>query len=354
MEMTIYLIKKKKNRIYKSEDIVPVILENEGLTELSFTHGSSGEPLLNNADSSIPCPWKISVSDTKNYWACAISDSGDIGIDIEEENRTVKESVVKKLHVLEQQYLSGLETGSGEWTREFFAIWTRKEAYSKFCAAGLAIGFKRFSVIDRVLEYGKTISCQGRPEASVTELALPFGLYGALCTEHDAPGETDVRILKYDGQPPLPPLTAGAEMLSVKSVSTAELSAKLQKKGYTKEESDAAASELASRGYIDDSAYASRQAVLAARSGKSQNLIKRELAGKGLSQSDIEQALENLSEESDESEFDRAFALAQKTLPLPEDDGEKPDDKQLAKVARRLSSKGYAPGIIYSILEKYR
>ena len=354
--MTVYLVKKKKNRIYRSEELVPLILENEGLSGIIFKHGPSGQPLLVNQNcEKLPCPWHISVSDTKNWWAAVVTDSGDAGIDIEEVSRNVKETVVKKLHRLEQQYLDGLEAGSSEWTEEFFRIWTRKEAYSKFCSAGLSIGFGKFSVIDRTLDYERTVSCQGRPEGLMTPLQLPCGLAGSLCTDPSA-GTPDiyVQLLANDGKPPVPALSAAMDMLSVRSVSASELSAKLQKKGYTKEESDEAAGEMAARGYVDDSAYAARQAMLSARSGKSERLIQRELSRKGLSKADIDSAIENLREESGESEQERALAQALKILPLPEEGEERPDEKKLAKLGRRLSALGYGPGIIYSILDKYR
>ena len=354
--MTVYLITKKKNRIYRSEDLIPLVLENEGLGGLHLVHGPSGEPMLvYDAEEKAPCPYRISISDTKSRWAAVISDCGDVGIDIEEVSRNVRETVVKKLHSLERQYLEGLEPGSSEWTEEFFSIWTRKEAYSKFCSAGLSIGFGRFSVIDRNLDYERTVSCQGRPEGLLTALQLPCGLAGSLCTDPSA-GDPDILVhqLESDGKPPVPALSAAMDMLSVRSVSTSELSSKLQKKGYTKEESEAAAKEMAERGYVDDSAYAARQAALSAKSGKSERLIQRELLQKGLSKTDIDSALENLREESGESEQERALAQALKILPLPEEGEEKPDEKKLARLGRRLSALGYGPGIIYSILDKYR
>ena len=354
--MTVFLIKKKKNRIYRSEDLVPVILDSEGLQGLELTHAPSGQPLLVSADAvSTPCPYRVSVSDTKNWWAAVITDSGDVGLDIEEISRSVSEKITKKLHVLEKQYLDGLETGSGEWTDEFFSIWTRKEAYSKFCGAGLSIGFSKFSVLNSALEYQSTVSCQSRPEALVRSLQLPSGLAGSLCTDPSA-GITDiyVQVLKNDGKAPVSALSAAMDILSVRNISKAELSARLQKKGYTPDESFEAAKEMAERGYIDDSAYAARQAELSARSGKSERLIKRELSQKGLCTEDIDSALENLREESGESEYERALQQALKLLPLPEDGAEKPEEKKLAKLARRLSSLGYPPGIIYSILDKYR
>lgn len=353
--MTVYLIKKKKNRIYKSEDLIPTILENEGLQGFEPVHGPSGEPLLSSTDGAASVPYRISVSDTKNWWAAAVTDSGDVGLDIEEASRNVKDAVVKKLHNLEQQYLDGLESGSSEWTEEFLNIWTRKEAYSKYCGAGLAIGFKKFSVLNRVLEFEDTVSCQGRPEGLMTSLSLPFDLKGSLCTA-PAAGAPDICIqeIKNDGKPPVPALSAAMDMLSVRSVSTAELAAKLQKKGYTPGEARSAAEEMAARGYIDDSAYAARQAMLSARSGKSERLIKHELSQKGLSGSDIDSALENLREESGESEYDRALAQALRILPIPEEGEEKADGKKLARLGRRLSSLGYSPGIIYSILDKYK
>ena len=95
-----------------------------GFPDASLTHDGDGAPRLS-------CGMGISVSDTKNYWCCALTE-GAVGLDIEE-NRNVKAVMVKRLHPLEQQYLSGLEPEGREWTEEFLTIWTRKESYMKFC-----------------------------------------------------------------------------------------------------------------------------------------------------------------------------------------------------------------------------
>jgi len=354
--MTIYFIKKRKGRKYTSEAIVPLLLEQEGIIGLHFCHGISGEPELipeSGTISTNPGPYRISISDTKSYWCAVIGQANSMGIDMEEKGRKVAPQLLRRLHPLEQQYLSGLTPGSREWEEEFLTIWTRKEAYSKFCGAGLSMGFGKFSVVDGDLNYGTSISCHLRPDAFVQNIELNSALTCSLCTENT---ERPVVIpFDYHGQPLVSPQTAAADILSVRNLSSAELKKKLMSKGFTPEEAQNTAEEMAAKGYTDDEAYATRQAALQARKGRSRQLIQRNLASKGLGQDDISAALDQL-EEDGESELERASAVAEKLFPIPDrNKGEAPlEEKQLAKIGRKLASLGYGPSIIYKVLDRYR
>ena len=422
-DIRIYLIKKKKGRLYKSDAIVPLILEKEGIQGLRFSHGTSGIPELictagisadNAAQSSearscgsapLPGLYQISISDTKNFWCAALSGNGAVGIDIEERNRSLTPRLVKRFHSLEQKYLSGLEPASSEWEEEVLTIWTRKEAYSKFCGSGLSIGLAHFSVVDEDLFFTETIRCGQRPQACVRSVALNSTLFCALCTEAYMPRcspSISIAAFDYDGQPPMSPLAAASEILAARNISSAELKKKLEYKGYTRQEADAAAEEMRARGYLDDEGYALRQMTLEAKKGRSEQLIRRNLTAKGLKAEDVDSALQQLSE-AGESEFDRAMAAAQKVFPLPSadccltderncfrkgrcdpdekhcpqdpgyldekhcpqdpgyldekpspEDPRYPDEKQLAKIGRKLASLGYRSGIIYKVLDQYR
>ena len=97
-------------------------------------------------------PLFVSVSDTKSRWAMLAADR-PCGLDVEENSRNLTVATAKKLHPLEQQYLSGLEPLGSEWRSEFLNIWVRKEAYMKFCGEGLRMGLSKFSVLDEQLNY---------------------------------------------------------------------------------------------------------------------------------------------------------------------------------------------------------
>ena len=102
--------------------------------------------------------------------------------------------------------------------------------------------------------------------------------------------------------------------------------------------------------YLDDEAYAARYAADAARKGKGKLRIARELAQKGTDAEAVKAALEAVAGDEDQlSERDRAMAEAQMMLR-----GEKPDEKTLARIGRRLSSYGYEPSVIWDVLGKLR
>ncbi len=350
--MIIHLLQKKKGRLYRSEDIVRFIFSQDGDSSVSLSYDASGAPLLLSEDGAPSCG--ISISDTVRFWAAAVAPESNLGLDIEESSRRIKPSTVRKLHPLEKTYLTALEEGGAEWINEFLCIWTRKEAYSKFCGAGLAIGFGSFSVLDADLAYRETISCKGRSPAAAVQLSLPFGLIGALCTEPGAGlGEPEIRLIKYEGSLAVAAREAAADMLFSRNMSSQELVEKLVKKGYKRDEASNVASEMKTKGYIDDADYALRLARRLADSGNSRSRIKHLIKEKGLSDQDMEAALENLEDEGLLSDKERAAEIARTMLPFSGEE-RTADKKALAKLARKLSSLGYSANTIYSILDKYR
>ena len=350
--MIIHLLQKKKGRLYRSEDIVRFIFSQDGDNSVSLSYDASGAPSLISKDGASSCG--ISISDTARFWAAAVAPESNLGLDIEESSRRIKASSVRRLHPLEIEYLAALEEGGAEWTNEFLCIWTRKEAYSKFCGAGLAIGVGSFSVLDADLAYRETISCKGRPPAAAVQLSLPFGLIGTLCTEPGAGlGEPEIRLIKYEGSLALTAREAAADMLFSRNMSSQELIEKLVKKGYDRAEASQVASEMKAKGYIDDTYCAVRLARRLADSGSSRSRIRRLLKEKGFSGPDTDTALENLEDEGFLSDKERAAEIAAAMLPVTGEE-EAADKKALAKLARKLSSLGYSANTIYSILDKYR
>ncbi len=291
--MTIYLVKKEKGRIYKSEDIV------RELFGLELSHNKDGVPLLGG-----DAPLYISISDTRNYWACAL-EPFPVGIDMEEKDRVVKPAVVKRLHKDEQAYLGALSEGGREWTEEFLSIWTRKEAYAKYAGKGLALGFAKFSVLEGSVDgegagavvFGANGSV---PVRSFEYKKLVFGIAGA--------DSAEVVVKDYAAPMEKPALDYAAGLLDSRAYSESALLEKLTDRGYSLEESEEAIAKLKSYGYVDDEAYAKALARRGSESGKGSRRIAAELQSKGVAK---ELAREAAAEYKD-GEYPKALELAQK------------------------------------------
>lgn len=345
------LIKKEKGRVYKSEEIV------RELFGLELLHDEEGAPLLDNGRF-------ISISDTKEHWACAMSDT-PIGIDIEELSRRVRPSIVRKFHKDEQEYLAVLSEGGREWTEELFSIWTRKEAWSKYTRKGLSIGFSKFSVLEN--------SVEGVPLGSFAAKGIMFGFAGdtqALMIEKDYDAPMEQSALDY-----------AAGLLDVRAYSESELAKKMQTRGYGGPEIAQALEKLRDYGFVNDRTYAETYAGRAAEGGKSSRRIEAELRQKGLEKDLAKEA----ASDHKEDEYARALGIAKSiagnsfgdgasdTLPnrtgLAASFDEAADDndrssfearkqsyaqrqKLAGKISRKLSALGYDAGIIYSVLEE--
>ena len=334
--MKVYVVKKQKGRIYQSEDVFSYVAEAAGLTDCMLTHLPSGAPHIEGG----PC---ISVSDTKNVWCCVLSEAA-VGIDIEEP-RSVRPSVVRRLHALEAGYLSWLESGSREWTEELLAIWTRKESYLKFCGEGLRMGLSGFSVIGEDLSYLPVVSCKDHPHAYMQPLSLPYGLTGALCSAGEC-GDIEIVQLHCPGQMALSVYEKATQLLAQQNLPSAQLRKKLIACGYGEDEAETVVSEFERRGYLDDTDYAERYVRRAAASGKGVKRIRQELRQKGIDAEASERVLAALSEEEPESERERAFR-AVSGMPCG-------SEKEKARIARRLASLGYEASVIYDVIDQFK
>ena len=340
--LTIYLVKKEKGRVYKSADIVRAFFSRE------LMHDDDGAPHFEDGQ-----PGYISITDTKNYWACCVSES-PVGIDMEEQGRVVKPAIAKRFHKAEQEYLAVLSEGSREWTEEFFAIWTKKEAWSKLKGKGYAIGFSKFSVLEDTVD--------GIPVASFTYKQLIFGIAGD--------SQAQIVPRQYDAPMEKSALDYAAGLLDARAYSEGALAKKLTERGYTEEETAEALEKLKDYGYVNDEAYADELARRAAESGKGRQRIKKELQEKGV---DKELAARAVSEYS-ESEYDRAKQAALKMLgrdlgsetdcpgsaqriceedltPEQKNELRAKRRKLVGKVTRKLSSLGYDASVIWSVVE---
>ena len=133
-----------------------------------------------------------------------------------------------------------------------------------------------------------------------------------------------------------------------------EMGKHLLAKGFERDDIDAEISELESLGYLNDIEYVIAYLNYGFSKGKGIKLIKYELYDKGVSSNDVEDGIAQFEEvfgydlESEEKE--RAEKEALKVV----DDDEIIDEKKAMKIARRLSSKGYETGLIWSVIDKLR
>jgi 4'-phosphopantetheinyl transferase len=103
----------------------------------SFTEGEFGKP-------SIDAPIEFNISHSEEYVVCAISDEGEIGIDIE------------KIHDIDPDEFDNVFTKeeienikkSNDKNYEFFKLWTIKEAAMKACGKGFSQDPKGILILD--------------------------------------------------------------------------------------------------------------------------------------------------------------------------------------------------------------
>ncbi|MBR0521575.1 MAG: RecX family transcriptional regulator [Firmicutes bacterium] len=352
-EITIYYAEKQKGRMCSSGPVVSAALADMGAGGIVCGHLDSGAPVLTREDGSASGLF-VSVSDTRR-WILVCVAGCPVGIDAEEKGRTVKPSVVKALHPLEQRYLSVLEQGSSEWKREFLSIWTVKESYMKFCGRGLSMGLSGFSAVDGDLEPAQFVEKKGHPKARVIRCDEALGLVVSVCVDPESSSEGCVIRLKK-ASVEFPPLVSAVEkaatLLDGRAYSEKGLARKLREQGYSEEEAGAAGSRLAAMGYLDDEAFGERLAEKLYSEGKGRLLVVRTLKEKGVS-AELAAELADRVSESFPSEGERALAAALKACGIREP-GAAVDEKTAAKAARRLSSLGYESSVIWSVLEKLR
>lgn len=93
--------------------------------KIEFTHGAHGKPYIKNS------PLQFSLSHTGNAVCLAFSEDGEIGVDIERKNRSIKPENYKR--VLCDEELAALENGEN-----FIRFWVQKEAFLKRLGLGIS------------------------------------------------------------------------------------------------------------------------------------------------------------------------------------------------------------------------
>ena len=315
--MKISVVEKLKGRKYKSEEIIRTLFK------LELSHNDKGAPVVDEGF--------ISISDTKNYWACAVSDV-PIGLDIEECGRKILPSVAKRLHKDEREYLAPLSEGGSEWNNEFLSIWVKKEAYMKLLGEGLRAGLSSFSVID----------------TGLAESFMFKKLFVGIAGEQDY----TIEFVNYDAPFEKSCMEAAADILDRGIITASELRKKLSAKGYGEKETEEAILKMAEYGYVNDSHFAEVLAQRLARAGKAPRRIELELCKKGIDRETAKAAACAYRDNAKES----AAEITEKMLKGIDLKGLEKDEKEkkLAKIARKLASLGYESPLIYDILDKLK
>jgi 4'-phosphopantetheinyl transferase len=126
--------------------------------QIEFIYGRHGKPAL--ASGSL-C---FNTSHSGDYAAFAITQSGDIGVDIEQVrgDMTRREEIARR-HFASSEYEELLAVPESERTRAFFELWTRKEAFIKARGDGLFSGLQSFAVS---LRESRVVSVDGDIKAA--------------------------------------------------------------------------------------------------------------------------------------------------------------------------------------------
>lgn len=147
---------------------------------------------------------------------------------------------------------------------------------------------------------------------------------------------------------------AALKYLMVMSRSAYEVEKHLKSKGYEGTEIKETLEFLKDFHYIDDEEYCRVYVGNQMSKGKGPIRIKNQLKEKGISSTLVDIALEEYCDP--EQQRDKAMAQAMKILNLTrKGTGEEPEaltEKDLSRVARKLSYLGYSSNIIYWVLGK--
>ena len=129
-----------------------------------------------------PAGYYFSISHTRNFVLCAVSQNTDIGADVEKIGPAPFEIIPSAFSPEETAYLNSVSLLKKEET--FYKIWTLKEAYSKFLGLGLKLDFRSFSTLSpafsshsltiKTSSYLCSFYSEDMTTVSMHELTVPF------------------------------------------------------------------------------------------------------------------------------------------------------------------------------------
>lgn len=142
---------------------------------LDFDTTEHGKPFAKNHPSIF-----FNISHSKDLLCIGITDSGEIGVDIEYET-AIDDLAATASRVFSQKELLGLcNQHDQEKLSHFFKIWTRKEA----CLKALGIGFltdPEFYTVPHTKNEGFLAINQTQTQWKVKDIPLDVGVRGAFC-----------------------------------------------------------------------------------------------------------------------------------------------------------------------------
>lgn len=128
----------------------------------------------------------------------------------------------------------------------------------------------------------------------------------------------------------------------------------LRRKGFEDDDIDVTVRELEEYRYIDDLAYSVMYFEYGFEKGRGISRIKRELSQKGVDSDVIEEAYGQLEDVPDQ--YETARSIAEDMVRGADMERMDHDERRrlMAKVGRRLSSRGFTSDIIYRVLDDLR
>ncbi|MGI6727399.1 MAG: regulatory protein RecX [Anaerovoracaceae bacterium] len=150
--------------------------------------------------------------------------------------------------------------------------------------------------------------------------------------------------------------------LSYRDRTLNEIKKHLTGKGFSQEEIEDTLIYLSEFGFINDKDYCERYIRFSIEKGRGPLRIERELLDKGIAAETISIGIEAEFNSTREREFQLAYEHVQKILKNKEakscfqqDEIETVlEEKEIARIARRLNSQGYHTGVIYEVIGKLR
>ena len=142
-------------------------------------------------------------------------------------------------------------------------------------------------------------------------------------------------------------MEVAAAYLANRMRTVAEMRQHLRDKEYSDSEIDECVNDLIGLKYLDDYAYALRYYEYNSAKHRGSKRAMRELEEKGVDKQTIKFALEDYKYESGIDEYTMALEIARKEVFIT-------SDKLVAKVARKLESRGFANDDIYRVMSEMR
>jgi 4'-phosphopantetheinyl transferase len=111
-----------------------------------FSQNRYGKPEISHPDASLSI--RFNLSHTHGLTVCAIAHHCDIGVDVEDSQRSTRAGLNSLAGFFSAQEVEDLrKLPADQQTQRFFAYWTLKESYIKARGLGLAIPLDKFSFL---------------------------------------------------------------------------------------------------------------------------------------------------------------------------------------------------------------